>query len=949
MSVDSYSTVSTMKTSPGSSLTFTRPPLDGSLTYPEIFDYNAQHSPNHPVFQFYDQDHIQKITWSEVTKAIHAAGRIVLEYVPRTDTAPVVGVLANTDSITFLTVVAGIIRAGYTAFPISTRNSPAAVAHLLESTGCKNLFVSADPAMQEVAQMNDGINAMPTPTFEDLYTKDDASEPLPRMRPDWEQLALIMHSSGSTRFPSPIRHTHRFYMMHGVWLSYGDMDVCGHVLSAHGLPMYHLMGCWTLMIAASDGVTVALLPPKNLYVVPTPERVLEGIMATKCTLVFCVPHFYEAWAQDPAAPEILGKATVALFAGGPLSKSAGDLLVAKGVPLCPLFGSTETTYFAKIIPKETPAEGWEWFEWARYIDYTLLPVEEEENIFRVIIKENTKTGYSPAVFNTTIDGVKAYDTQDLFVRHPISPEMFKCYGRHDDQIIHSTGEKTNPAPIEGTITTDKRVAAAIMFGRSKFQTGVLISPAPGYEFDPTNQKDLAAFRASIWDTVSKANKEAPQHSRIFKEMIIVTHPSKSFTYTAKGTPRRPAILKAYSKEIEAAYEAVDKISASDIPAPQEWNIDDITEWIRRIVHSFLRTDGQISDTQDVFAVGVDSLIATAIRNTIVNTLRKANVISISTIRALPQNFVFNNPSISVLSTFVQKVVLAAQATGKVEYSEEDSDGENEPVVEFMKFPEPGETVVKLRKGKGEPPLIVLHGGGGLAFDFRSYPEKFRTAVWALQVTPDAPMTSLEDLVTFYRRRIKEKQPTGPYRFAGYSASSILVIYLARVFERNGDVVSQLAMLDHLPSLFLHQIPSDHPNRREEFIIAGIEIMFDLMIRDKSRNNSVDVLRAALNGSGGLPLHRLAMNTARDIMGMIADFCFQPQIEQWMQSMKDVKASVTVYVAENGAKLIPMPDEEREDLGTSRWLPRAKVVQVPGGHMEFLEHDLVLTGLQEGYL
>ncbi|PBK87993.1 hypothetical protein ARMGADRAFT_1120937 [Armillaria gallica] len=159
--------MSPMKTSPGSSSTFTRPPLDGSLTYPEIFNYN-----------FFDQDHIHKVTWSEVTKAIHTAGRIVLENVPRTDSTPIVGVLENADGITFLTVVAGIIRARYTAFPISTRSSPAAVAHLLKSTGCKNLFVSADPAMPEVARMQDGINTIPMPTFEDLYLKND-SDPLP--------------------------------------------------------------------------------------------------------------------------------------------------------------------------------------------------------------------------------------------------------------------------------------------------------------------------------------------------------------------------------------------------------------------------------------------------------------------------------------------------------------------------------------------------------------------------------------------------------------------------------------------------------------------------------------------------------------------------------------------------------------------------------------------------
>ncbi|KAK0190057.1 Alpha/Beta hydrolase protein [Armillaria mellea] len=231
------------------------------------------------------------------------------------------------------------------------------------------------------------------------------------------------------------------------------------------------------------------------------------------------------------------------------------------------------------------------------------------------------------------------------------------------------------------------------------------------------------------------------------------------------------------------------------------------------------------------------------------------------------------------------------------------------------------------------------GGAGLAFDFRSYPEKFRTAVWAVQVTPDAPLTSLEDLVTFYRRKIKDEQPSGPYRFAGYSASCILAFLIVQEFERHGDTVLHLAMLDLFPSLFLHQLPpADCPNRREEFIATVIKLMLDLTAWDTSRKSSVDALRSAFNGTG-----------ARKLAGMIGDFCLQPDIERWMESMKDVKAPVTVYVAEGGARLVPLPREEQEDLRASRWVPEAKVVRVPGGHMDFLEHDLVIAGLQEGYL
>ncbi len=52
--------------------------------------------------------------------------------------------------------------------------------------------------------------------------------------------------------------------------------------------------------------------------------------------------------------------------------------------------------------------------------------------------------------------------------------------------------------IEAGLIMDKRIAAAMMFGRSKFQPGVLILPTPEEAFDPTDTVRLAEYRASIW-------------------------------------------------------------------------------------------------------------------------------------------------------------------------------------------------------------------------------------------------------------------------------------------------------------------------------------------------------------------------------------------------------------------------------------------------------------------
>lgn len=55
--------------------------------------------------------------------------------------------------------------------------------------------------------------------------------------------------------------------------------------------------------------------------------------------------------------------------------------------------------------------------------------------------------YTPNVINTQMDGIDGYATSDLLSPHPTKPRFWKVVGRTDDQIMHSTGEKTNPGPL----------------------------------------------------------------------------------------------------------------------------------------------------------------------------------------------------------------------------------------------------------------------------------------------------------------------------------------------------------------------------------------------------------------------------------------------------------------------------------------------------------------------
>ncbi len=59
-----------------------------------------------------------------------------------------------------------------------------------------------------------------------------------------------------------------------------------------------------------------------------------------------------------------------------------------------------------------------------------------------------------------------------------------------------------------------------MFGRGKFQNGVLVEPVSDFALDPDNTEQVEAYRNKIWPTIERVNAYAPQHSRIFKEVRI---------------------------------------------------------------------------------------------------------------------------------------------------------------------------------------------------------------------------------------------------------------------------------------------------------------------------------------------------------------------------------------------------------------------------------------------
>ncbi|KAK7470222.1 hypothetical protein VKT23_001657 [Stygiomarasmius scandens] len=643
-----------------SNTAFAVPPLDGSATVLQMLDWHYEHSSSHPFFMYAQPDGgaNRVITWKESVEAVYTGAKLIrdrvqrgLEFGMENIDGKVVGILSYSDSIPYTTTMLSVMRANFILFPISPRNSPQAVAHLVDKVGVAHMLVGYDKSMQELmeraieflkADYGYSSDRIPTtsiiPLYEDLYL-ENGTEVVEMVREE-----IPLKRQGSTAFPKPIPYTTHGFMELAVSPYFGERDLTGKTVSMHTVPMFHAMGMFHLSFAITTGFTCVTFPPQLPPIQPTPENGIDGAMKTDVDYVLCVPSMLETWSQTSSYVDWLATRKGVLFGGGPLDKGVGDRLSSRGVQLLVVYGSTECGIMCQYVPEQVSESTWDYFRFPENITTHFIPADD--NTYELVIVANEY--FSPRVFNTAVDGINAYATADLIAEHPQKKGYWKILGRVDSQIIHSSGEKTNPGPLESIMNQDSHVAASVMFGHGKFQAGILVEPTKEEVFDPKDLQRLSEFRNKIWPTVEKMNAFAPQHSRIFKEMILVTSPSKPFSYTAKNTPRNNAIIREYAPEIEAIYNSLEESTQSSIPAPVQWDSESSAEFVRAVVKKVLSVE-DIEDEDDIFQRGGDSLQATWIKNSILRALRDSAKIDT---REATGNFVYEYPTVASLSAFV---------------------------------------------------------------------------------------------------------------------------------------------------------------------------------------------------------------------------------------------------------------------------------------------------------
>ncbi|KAF7349949.1 Acetyl-CoA synthetase-like protein [Mycena venus] len=627
--------------------TFRPPPLDGSLSVPQICDWHFYNSPNHKIFVFACADgSMRTIYWPEAVHAAWVGAKLLrdrFKWVPGAAATPVIAILAASDTISYFTLINSCFRANYVVFPLSPRNSPPAIAHLLDKVGVKHLLVGHEPSMQDLAAAAFDIlvekypqrelpDVSHVPLFEELFFPENVRTLTPESVPyeykGPDAIVLILHSSGSTAFPKPIYWSNQRTLETMLVPWFGERDLTNQRLSLHATPMYHIMGILQIFWSASSGLIITSFEPKPIPMIPTPINFFDGAKATETDILLSVPSFVEAWSREPEYVQWLASRTGVLYGGGPLNKEAGDYLASQGVPVFIFYGTSEAGIVSTVLPAEVGPYDWEYFHMPALVTPEMVPYGN--NTFELVMLSNVFC--TPAVLNTNVGGIGAYATSDLLLPHPTKPGYWK----------------TNPGPLESLLNQDPHVQSSVMFGRGRFQAGVIVDPKPAYKFDPADQVKLAEFRNMIWLTVLKINEMAPQHSRLFKEeMIIVAKPSKPFTYTAKMTVRRGAVIAEYEEEIDILYNTVDESTTLNIPPLVNWRADSVRNFVRAAILSVLNV--RVGDEDDIFQHGCDSLQATWIRNALLRTLHERTRLDT---RRDTRNFVYEYPTVARLGDYI---------------------------------------------------------------------------------------------------------------------------------------------------------------------------------------------------------------------------------------------------------------------------------------------------------
>jgi fatty-acyl-CoA synthase len=362
-----------------------------------------------------------------------------------------------------IVLLMALARLGGVLVPINHRLAPAEWQALLDD--CRPTLLVHDGHFVAAAEALD-VSPLSVRALE----VSQELTPLPGVGDTATRPVLLVYTSGTTGRPKGALHTQSNLLANmAIAAQVQDMTPADTVLTV--LPLFHVGGlCIQTLPALSVGAQVLLFTRFDA------PAALQCIRHERPTLSLQVPATLQAMVAHPDAPQIDLSCLRAIWAGSSvLPAPLIEACHARGVPVCNVYGSTETGPFSIALPAAQAFDhigscGWP----APGVDIRLqdeagnavTPGEVGEILVR---GPNVVAHYWPDLPACDEDGF--FHSGDLALQTPDG--SYTVVGRAKDMVI-SGGENIYPAEIENLLVQHPLVAECAVVGQEDARWGEVV-------------------------------------------------------------------------------------------------------------------------------------------------------------------------------------------------------------------------------------------------------------------------------------------------------------------------------------------------------------------------------------------------------------------------------------------------------------------------------------------
>lgn len=314
--------------------------------------------------------------------------------------------------------------------------------------------------------------------------------------------ALLVYTSGTTGLPKGAVHTQANLLANArAAIAVQGLTAQDHVLTV--LPLFHVGGlCIQTLPALLAGATVRLLPRFE------PQACLHALAHERPTLTLQVPATLRALLAHPDWPGTHLASLRAVWAGSSvLPDDLVQAVQARGVPVCNVYGATETGPVSIALPPNAAFTHVGSCGWPAPGVAVALADAGADGVGELLLRApNIVAHYWPE--RPALDADGWFHTGDL--GRQAEDGSWRIVGRAKDMII-AGGENIYPAEIENVLAAHPAVAECAVFGLPDTRWGEVpvaaVVPKPA--FDPKNPGKNTNFGIPVLDLqLSKTEQTA---------------------------------------------------------------------------------------------------------------------------------------------------------------------------------------------------------------------------------------------------------------------------------------------------------------------------------------------------------------------------------------------------------------------------------------------------------